>query len=158
MSFVFWKAPPAYSNNHKVIKYWPFTKRRSPTPKLICIGMHWWYALEMLWLCCQSAIRPIFHPVRSHKKMRLWKSLEVEESPTPTHTQHSSWFLTVVDHMDSSDALSAMPGDGFVLLRGKNMRNNGPQVINARDRHQRNSIFWFMMLRPFYEDAAAAIV
>ena len=90
--------------------------------------------------------------------MRLWKSLEVEESPTPTHTQHSSWFLTVVDHMDSSDALSAMPGDGFVLLRGKNMRNNGPQVINARDRHQRNSIFWFMMLRPFYEDAAAAIV
>ena len=92
--------------------------------------------------------------------MRLWKSLlEVEESPTPTHTQHSSWFLTVVDHMDSSDALSAMPRDaGLVLLRGKNMRNNGPQVINARDRHQRNSIFWFMMLRPFYEDAAAAII
>ena len=154
MSFVFWKAPPAYSNNHKVIKYWPFTKRISNS-KLICIGMHWWYALEICCrLCCQSAIRPIFHPVRSHKKMRLWKSLEVEESPTPTHTQHSSWFLTVVDHMDSSDALSAMPGDGFVLLRGKNMRNNGPQVINARDRHQRNSIFWFMMLRPFYEDAA----
>ena len=138
------KPPPASSNHHKVIKPdWPLSLEPFSKPLQICIGMH----LRLKWCTIVDPYSPLLpSPIREATKRGPWKS---EESPTPTHTQHSSWADSPTNHMDATDALPAALSWSWGELRGKNMRNKGLRVINARDRHQRNSIFWFMMLYGF---------